>query len=264
MSIPKIIHYCWFGGSELPELAKYCIASWKKQCPDYQIIRWDENTSDLESCLFVKEAYREGKWAFVSDYIRLKVINEFGGVYLDIDVELLRPLNDFLDFDGFMGFEEDKVYNVNTGLGFGAVKEHPVINGLIEHYEKIQFIKGDGQLDMTPCPFRDTVILKEFGLIKNNKKQCIYGIHILPTDYFCPRSALGKEKFTINTVAIHHYFGSWLSERKKTQIKRKKRIISIWGFKLGYVVNYVCVGFDEFIEFGGLALLKRATTFLRK
>ena len=141
MTIPRKIHYCWFGKGELPDLAVYCINSWKKYCLDYEIVRWDESNSDLSSCNFVIEAYRQKKWAFVSDYIRLKVIAEHGGIYLDIDVELLKSLDGLLELDSFMGFEESRPYYVNSGLGFGAGKNNENIKKLMDSYEQVSFFK---------------------------------------------------------------------------------------------------------------------------
>ena len=112
--IPKIIHYCWFGGKELPELAKKCIASWKKYCPDYEIIRWDESNFDLESCQYVKQAYQSKKYAFVTDYVRLYAMYTQGGVYMDTDVELTKNLDKFLDHQGFSGFESEA--QIPTGI----------------------------------------------------------------------------------------------------------------------------------------------------
>ena len=129
MTIPRKIHYCWFGGNELPDLAIHCINSWKIHCPDYEVICWDETNSDLSSCEFVIEAYKQKKWAFVSDYMRLKIIEEHGGIYLDIDVELLKSLDDFLVLDAFMGFENTRPYYVNSGLGFGSQKNNSNISG---------------------------------------------------------------------------------------------------------------------------------------
>ena len=118
MSIPKIIHYCWFGGKPLPNTAIKCIRSWKKHCPDYEIHCWNEKNFDINVCPYVKEAYEEKAWAFVSDYARLWIIYNYGGIYLDTDVELLKNIDNLLKYDVFMGFE-NKQY-VNTGVGFWA------------------------------------------------------------------------------------------------------------------------------------------------
>lgn len=118
--IPKKIHYCWFGRNPLPELAVRCIESWKKYCPDYEIIEWNEDNYDINKISYVKEAYQARKWAFVTDYVRLDVVNQYGGIYLDTDVELLKSLDPLLKYKSFFGMEEGKF--IATGLGFGAEK----------------------------------------------------------------------------------------------------------------------------------------------
>ncbi|MBL0530226.1 glycosyl transferase [Aeromonas caviae] len=233
MSIPKKIHYCWFGGAELPELALRCMASWVKHCPDYEIIRWDESNSDLESCQFVREAYAAKKWAFVSDYMRLKVVEEHGGIYLDIDVELLKPLDPFLECQGFMGFEQAKPYCVNTGLGFGAVAHHSVIRKLMENYENTPFIKADGSFDMIACPKRDTVILVSLGLKKTNQRQAVDGVDIFPYEYFSPVSLLGEKCFTNHTVSIHHFNASWATDLSFKLIHDKRNAYLKYGKVIG-------------------------------
>ncbi|EGT3628884.1 glycosyl transferase [Morganella morganii] len=238
MLIPKKIHYCWYGNAELPELAIKCIDSWKVFCPDYEIIRWDESNSDLESCQFVREAYSAQKWAFVSDYMRLKVVEEHGGIYLDTDVELIQSLDQFLIYQGFMGFEQSVPYHVATGLGFGAVPHHPLIIKLKENYEQRVFVKENGVYDMEPCPKRDTKVLVQLGLEQIDKRQTIQGIEIFPTFYFCPISQYGIRNFKSATVSIHHFNASWFSDFEKIIDLRKKKLINIFGNKIG---GWICV-----------------------
>ena len=124
--IPKIIHYCWFGYGPKPKLAEKCIRSWKKYCPDYQIIEWNENNFDISACpLYVRQAYEARKWAFVTDYVRLKVIYENGGIYMDTDVELKKNLDNLLPYNAYFGFENYWV--IATGLGFGALRDFPYL-----------------------------------------------------------------------------------------------------------------------------------------
>lgn len=237
MNIPKIIHYCWFGNNPIPKNLQLCINSWSKYCPDYKIIRWDESNTDLNSCNFIKQAYSLKKWAFVSDYIRLKIIYEYGGIYLDTDVELISSIDHLLIYDGFMGFEQGDILNVNTGLGFGAKKNHSIIKLLMKNYEDTNFIKKDNSLDITPCPERDTRILINLGLKQVNKEQNISNIIIFPIEYFCPMSCNGVFKFTDNTVSIHHYNASWLSEITRKGIYRKRKLIRLFGASLGSIIN---------------------------
>lgn len=213
--IPRKIHYCWFGGNPLPDLAIKCMESWRKYCPTYEIIRWDESNCDMEANLFVQQAYKEKKWAFVSDYFRLKVIEEQGGIYLDTDVELLKPLDDLLTLDGYMGFElSKKSNNIGSGLGFGAIAQHPIIIKLRESYENITFIKPDGNLDLTPCPQRDTMVLIAQGLKQNDREQTIKNMTFFPSDYFSPIGYAGEKNFSARTYSIHHFHASWHPEKK--------------------------------------------------
>lgn len=135
--LPKTIHYCWFGNNEKPKLFYKCYKSWKRFCPDYEIIEWNESNIDISSCpLYVQQAFEEKKWAFVTDYIRLKIIYENGGIYLDTDVELLKPLDDLLVYNAYFGFEDEK--HINTGLGFGAAKGFELLKITTNHCSFIQ------------------------------------------------------------------------------------------------------------------------------
>lgn len=212
--IPKIIHYCWFGRGEKPELAVKCIESWKKYCPDYQIIEWNEDNIDLSKTpLYTQQAYEAKKWAFATDYVRLWAVYNYGGIYLDTDVEMLKPIDDLLELTGFIGFETHK--NVNTGLGFGAEKENSIIKTLMDSYNLKSFAKKDGSLDLTPGPILNTDVLVSQGLKLNNKMQTTGNVTILPCDYLCPQNIYtGKTKITKNTYTIHHYAASWVDNKK--------------------------------------------------
>ena len=225
--IPKTIHYCWFGGNPKPKLAKKCIKSWKKLCPDYKIIEWNESNFDISSApLYVRQAYEATKWAFVTDYVRLKVVYDNGGIYLDTDVQLLKNLDDLLKYQAYFGFEDDSY--VNTGLGFGAVKHSKIINDILEQYKDIPFIKEDGTFDRTSCPKRNTEVFKQHRLLQNGETQMLDGgIIVFSKDYFCPKSYYdGIIRETSNTYSIHHYDASWLP---KEQLKEKR---AVWRISL--------------------------------
>lgn len=207
--IPKIIHYCWFGGNPLPDLAQKCIASWKKYCPDYEIKEWNELNFDVNCCAFVKEAYAARKWAFVSDYARLKIIYDHGGIYLDTDVELIKGFNPFLDNKCFLG--EETLGGINTGLGFGAEKANLIVGEMLDMYERKHFKLEDGSYDMTPCPEINTEPLRKYGYVFSGKK--IWkdeNVVIYPPEYFCPINYVtGEKNITNNTYSIHLYNASW-------------------------------------------------------
>ena len=221
MSIPKVIHYCWFGKGEMPKLAKKCIKSWKKYCPDYEIICHTEEDFDMSQNRYVYEAYQAGKWAFVSDYARLKIIYDNGGIYLDTDVELIKPIDDLLENKGFMGFDEKGI--VATGLGFGAEKGNKIVCEFLKDYDDISFVLADGSYDLTPCPDRNTDTLKRLGMDLENTNQTFLDVVFLPKEYLCPMDYYtGKKDITKNTYSIHHYSASWTSKvtKRTTHLKR--------------------------------------------
>ena len=225
MSIPKVIHYCWFGKGKMPKLAKKCIKSWKKYCPDYELVLHTEDNFDLTQNRYLNEAYKAGKWAFVSDYARLKIIYENGGIYLDTDVELIKSIDDLVKLNGFMGFDEKGI--VATGLGFGAEKGNKIVSEFLKDYEGIPFVLSDGSYDLTPCPDRNTQALERLGMDINNTNQTFMDITFLPEEYLCPMDYYtGKKTITKNTYSIHHYSASWTSKVTK-RTTRIKRIIGV-------------------------------------
>lgn len=211
--IPKIIHYCWFGNGELPKLEKACIESWKKYCPDYEIKLWNEKNFDYNALPYTKQAYEVKKFAFVSDVARLQALYEFGGIYLDTDVEMFKPIEEFLTNNGFFGFEADDY--IGTAV-IGAKKNHEFIKTCLDYYANRQFIKSDGSYDYTSNVQILTSILTENGLNLNNTAQDIRDFNIYPKDYFYPMDYYSRKKIiTSNTHTIHHYSGSWFNMSKK-------------------------------------------------
>jgi mannosyltransferase OCH1-like enzyme len=230
--IPKVIHYCWFGGNPLPLFAVKCIESWKKQCPDYEIKEWNESNFDINYNPYVKEAYEAKKWAFVSDVARLIIIYNNGGIYLDTDVELHKSLDNLLDNDMYMGFEHDG--EVNTGVGFGAVKEFPILKRMIEIYSAISFINADETYNMTTCNIYTKKILQEEGFILNDEYQKINGLAIYPSEYFSPK----RFSATDNTYSIHYYALSWKDENENSN-KIKIHLMTMFGARFG---SFICNG----------------------
>ena len=216
--IPKKIHYCWVGGNPLPESAKKCIRSWKKYCPDYEIIEWNESNYDFSAVPYMKEAFDAGKWGFVPDYARLDIIYRYGGIYLDTDVEIVRSFDSLLSLRGFAGFEDNQ--NVALGLGFGAEPGNPVIRALMDSYRELHFCGSDGTLNLTPSPQLNTeTLVKEFGLIRNGEYRVLEDFTIFPPEYFCPKSFKdGIVRKTKNTYSIHHYDASWYDENQRKDL----------------------------------------------
>lgn len=211
--IRKKIHYIWFGGKSLSNLAEKCIESWKKYCPDYEIIEWNENNFDFRNNSYALEAYRNKKWAFVSDYARLKILFEEGGIYMDTDVELLQSLNDFLDYKLFFGFEA--VDRISTGI-IGAEKNNADIKKLLESYDTRSFVNKDGTLDLTTNVEIITNYFVRKGLCLNNIKQNLDDVMFFPCEFFCPKDYETKKiNITKNSYAIHHFDGSWIPQSTK-------------------------------------------------
>lgn len=215
--IPKKIHYCWFGKGEKPKLAKKCIASWKKYCPDYEIVEWNESNFDIGRYPYAKYCYDNKKWAFLSDFVRLVVIAEQGGIYFDTDVELLRKPDELLQYKAFYGFENSD--NVATGLGFGAIAHHITINAMLQEYFELR-VNEQGEFPIIKCPALNTKALLKYGLILDGSRQNIAEAEILPMEYLNPYDdPTGKLRRTKNTISVHWYSKSWMD--KKTIIRSK-------------------------------------------
>ncbi len=223
--IPKIIHYCWFGGKPLPKSAEKCIASWKKYLPDYEIKRWDESNFDVNAIPYTREAYAVCKYAFVSDYARFWILYHYGGVYFDTDVEVIRPIDDIINRGCFLGVESNRngIYTVNPGLGFAATQGTAVIGEMMNLYSTFHFINTDGASDLKNIVEITTDYLSSKGLQNTDEIQDCCGFTIYPKDYFCPIDYDTRElKITENTRTIHHYAESWVprSTRFKNALSR--------------------------------------------
>jgi mannosyltransferase OCH1-like enzyme len=213
-AIPKIIHFCWFGGKPLSALGKKCLASWEKYLPEYQIMRWDENNFDVNSVPYTKESYQLKKYAFVSDYVRYKVLYDFGGIYMDTDVEVLKNLDEFLENEAFTGFEDEQM--VAPGLILGSVQGNSLIKDMVEIYQYSHFINLDNTLNLKTGPQILTELLLNRGLEKKDEYQIISGMSIYPKEYFCPKSWISRKlEITPNTFTIHHYEGTWIPKFQK-------------------------------------------------
>lgn len=223
--IPKIIHYCWFGQKEIPAQYRKWMESWKKYCPDYEIIKWNELNYDIHKCKYMSQAYKMKQWAFVSDYARIEIINQFGGIYLDVDVELKKNIDEMLMNESFCGFESNEY--VNFGLGFGSKKNNPILNGIKEYYDNTDFIRDDGTLNQTNCPVIQTEIMSRHGLRRNGGFQIVDGMAVYPSRILCGMSphSFRIERSLKHTYAIHHFEGSWLKDQseKKALIKAMKK-----------------------------------------
>lgn len=234
--IPKTIHYCWFGGKQKPNLAIKCINSWKKYCPNYKIIEWNETNFDTNCNKYCNGMTSAKKWAFLTDYVRLKVIYENGGIYLDTDVELLKPLDELLKLKAFFALEDDTF--IATGLGFGAEKNNPIIYKNMRYYEECEDLDS-----IKTCPIVTSQVFEELGYgFKTTDYIDLPSARVYSSQYFCPMNYHTKEcTVTDKTFSIHHYSASWLSkdELKKLKVAQKKSRNKRIIYKIKHLPNII-------------------------
>lgn len=226
--IPRIIHYCWFGRSPLPKSAQKCIESWKKYFPDYEIREWNEDNFDVNMVPYTAEAYQCKKYAFVSDYARFWILYNYGGIYFDTDVEVIKPMDDIVSKGAFMGVESpvskaNKVLTVAPGLGIGAEKGMELYQQLLSYYDKLHFMDKNGNMIQTTVVEYTTNVLIDKGLKPVNETQLVSGVSIYPAEYFNPTNLSTRRiHVTHNTRSIHHYAGTW---REVTWVDKVKIFI---------------------------------------
>lgn len=223
--IPRIIHYCWFGLGPIPEMAQKCIASWHKYMPDYEYKLWNEDNFDIHCNPYVQEAYESRKFAFVTDYVRLYALYYEGGIYMDTDVEVLKPYDDLLSLTGFTGYEGSKYLPPVTGT-IASEAGNEWVKEQLDAYDGIHFLLPDGSMDLTTNTVRISRIMKQGGFIQDGKKKEYKGMHIFPVEYFCPRQTTGEILITKDTYCDHHFLGSWSGGKKKKNV-----LLSIIGQK---------------------------------
>jgi CDP-glycerol glycerophosphotransferase len=236
--IPKIIHYCWFGGNPLPPKAIECIDSWKKYLPDYEIKEWNETNFDIHCCKYVEESYNAKKWAFVVDYVRYFVVYHEGGVYFDTDTEVIKPFDTLLNDDAFFGFGA-KGLTIPT---FGAIKGHTALRRLINDYNNRSFIMKDGSFDtLTVNKTTERILCDYYGLVMNGQEQLLIdNIRVYPKEYFFSTDwQTGIITRNPNLFVIHYADGSWLSDDQKLQSRLIRRYVRVLGKTLGTRIGVV-------------------------
>ena len=229
--IPKIIHYCWFGHNPLPKSAVKCITSWRTFFPDYEIKEWNESNFDVNIIPYTQAAYGAKKYAFVSDYARFWILYNYGGLYFDTDVEIIKPMDDIIARGPFMGIEipakDGCVPQVAPGLGLGARPGLDLFSLLINKYASLSFLNEDGSMNLKTIVSYTTEILINSGLKPSNNIQKVTGVWIYPQDYFNPLDSLtGKLIITNNTRSIHWYMNSW------SDTSKLYRVLSKWSHRL--------------------------------
>lgn len=229
-SIPKVIHYCWFGGNPLPKLAEKCIASWRSYFPDYEIKEWNESNFDVNMIRYTSEAYKNGKYAFVSDFARFWILYQYGGLYFDTDVEVIRSMDDIVESGPFMGCEKDanetgRYPDVNPGVGLGMSRGHPIIKELLEAYKKLSFTEENITGNYKTVVDYTSELLAKHGLTDADGIQVVESIRIYPKEYFNPLEHINQLHITDNTRSIHYFAGTWVSRKDKL----KKRFVMLLG-----------------------------------
>ena len=252
--IPKTIHYCWFGRGEKNPLIQACIASWRKYLPDYRIVEWNEDSFDVDSTLWTRQAYAAKKWAFVSDYVRLWALEQYGGLYMDVDFRVYRPFDDLMSwYPAFAGYEGSKRQPVMQGV-IASEPHGAWVRDMLQTYANRTFIKPDGSLDLTPntAYFTDRLEAqgfvadgneKDFFLEKENENSHadskIFMLHVFPVHYFCPVLTTGEDVRNAETYCEHMGESSWAQSTWKGRLLRhlspawRTRLIKlkrkIWG-----------------------------------
>ena len=256
--IPKIIHYCWFGRNPLPPLAVRCIESWRRYCPDYEIKEWNEDNFNLNYNDYVKEAYEAKKWAFITDVVRLHALFTEGGIYMDTDVEVLKPLDNLLRYEAVSGFETET--RIPTGL-MACREGHPLFGELLHEYDGLHFKRPDGSLDLTTNVTRITNTCSKYGFVPNNTLQTVKSFTLLPKDYLCPKDSQTKViNITPNTLTIHHFDGSWVSEEDKYASVLNRKLLFIPKNVRGYMAKFMAIAKYQ----GIIIALKNTINWIRR
>lgn len=217
VTIPKTIHYCWFGGKEIPDFLKECMESWYKLCPDYEIRRWDESNFDVSKYPFTKQAAENKKYGFITDVARLDILYQYGGIYMDTDVKLLKPFDDLLFNKGFVGVE--RWGNINSGGGIGAVPHHPMIREMLDYRLKYPFIFEDGTQNIETNGLYETTPFVRHGMRIDNTLQIVNGMTVYPASVFHPYDYMScEEKIEDNTISVHYFYGGWMDEEDRKNL----------------------------------------------
>ena len=236
--IPQIIHYCWFGRAKMPSYALKCIESWKIFFPEYEIKEWNEDNFDVNICPYVQEAYAAKKWAFVSDYARFWILYNYGGIYFDTDVEVIKSFDDILEKGPFMGLEKEGA--VAAGLGLAANPGLGLYKDILDYYNKIHFIENEVSRNQVTVVQHTTSILRSKGLQDIPGIQEVDGVFIYPKDFFNPMDfETGEIIVTNNTHSIHHYAASWCNDGSRTRGKIYRFLTRHFGSRISKIIKKI-------------------------
>lgn len=243
MPIPKILHYCWFGGNPLPKETLKYMESWKRYCPEFEIKVWDESNFNIHCCRYVEEAYNAKKWAFVADYARFYAMCHDGGVYVETDTEIIKPIYELLQYNAFFGFGTETM----TLPLCGTVKDSPVAQAMLDYYEG-KFFGTDGDYDTTTVnQILFNTLTSKFNLIRNNQFQVLDGnIAIYPKEYFFSTDwQTGQITKNPNLFVIHYADASWMGEKERARVIRKRKMIKNFGEKVGCNISDTLSYFED-------------------
>lgn len=245
MSIPKIIHFCWLSGDPYPDLVQHCIQSWKEKLPDYEVVLWDKNRFDIHSVPWVEQACEAKKWAFAADYIRLYALYNYGGIYLDSDVEVLKSFDDLLDLPYFFGREHyfDMIDASNTieAATMGCKKGNAVVKACLDYYENRRFVKPNGELDLHILPYAMALVFSRYQ-VKNIavKQEFEFDpdvVCLLPMDFFSPKNTRTlKLDLSEDTYSIHHFNGSWYTKAQQKHVLLRVKLCKKYGECVGEIL----------------------------
>ncbi|MDR2693923.1 MAG: hypothetical protein LBB74_06880 [Chitinispirillales bacterium] len=241
--IPKTIHYCWLSKDPIPEKMRRCMDSWKEKLQGYEFMLWNFDRFDINGSIWVKQAFEAKKYAFAADFIRLYAVYHHGGIYLDMDMEIVKPFDDLLDAEYFMGYESDFSRFIEAGC-FGAEKHSPIIENCLNYYDNREFITSNGRYD--------TLILPR--IMREACDKNVTGLHFYPHDYFTAKSfKTGKVNITGNTYCVHHFASGWLPPALSAAYKIRRKIFSLVGDGIVF----------KAVDFGD-SLLAKVYRFLRR
>ena len=227
--IPRLIHYCWFGGKRLSATAERSVATWADVMSNCPIARWDETNFDTGQCSFSRGAFQAKKWAFVSDYVRFKVLQEHGGIYMDVGSRLLKPIDSLLAEGAFTAREWDTGY-VNPGLIVAAEPHNPVIEDIVARYENLDFHDDYEFLCNHTVNRMFTQAIARWGF--ENGPDTFWkteAFTVYPSEFFCPKWSFGGYKKTNNTYAVHRFSASWMPERERVRLKVRHALAPFIG-----------------------------------
>ena len=234
--IPKVIHYCWFGPNKLPNSAKTYMQTWKKHLPDYEIKLWNEKNFDINLYPYAKEAYADGKFAFVADVCRAHVLYYEGGIYFDTDVEVIKALDPLLKHTAFAGFEAstiDIIFNtkvINTQMG--VIGSEAKSNWIEQVLYELKSLRYDKYNSVTINSLVDKIVIKKGFVLEDEFQFFDNYLYLYPSEYFVAKDyQTGVINTSNSTYCIHHYDASWLSSHSKIKIKLKQILIRTFNQK---------------------------------